>query len=616
MNVSEPDQDFSATLAAEGLRPAQGLCRAALAIAALLITGLEAARRLHLTAYPEMLRSAVPALPLAATLVLLAGLAGTAAVARARLRTALAPEESWRPGLAARLPQALLVPAVALTGALLAWRAQPLPAPILAPSNTAYTLGGGCIALAFLLLVMERTAATVAPLALPEAPSLRALGFLAAATSFGAGLLEIAAGLGLPYTDRAGSLLALVVAATGVELAARAAGRLFLPPPAPQAARGATASMLARLLAGAAQDGLAAPIRQQFGIDFSRSWALSYVRAAFMPMLLGLGLLAWGLSGLVLVPVDARAIYERFGAPVAVLHPGLHLLLPWPMGAARRLDYGAVHEIGLAEAGPAAGPRPGAEDPAPTAADRLWEQAHPGEITLIIASATAGKQSFQSISADIRVLFRIGLTDQDARMAAYAAVAPDALVRAEAGRVVARYVAGRTLDSMLGANREQMAEDMRSAVQRALDAHRTGIRIVAMSVEAIHPPAGAADAYHNVRAAEISAAASIAVERGVAATVQAQSRQSAFAQAASASAGAAERLAAARTQSIRFKADQQAAAAGGRSFLMERYFASLVSALGKAPKTVIDHRLNWPEAPVLDLRPFAAAAAGTGGKEE
>jgi regulator of protease activity HflC (stomatin/prohibitin superfamily) len=35
------------------------------------------------------------------------------------------------------------------------------------------------------------------------------------------------------------------------------------------------------------------------------------------------------------VPLDQRAVYERFGAPVRVLHPGLHLILPWPLGRLR-----------------------------------------------------------------------------------------------------------------------------------------------------------------------------------------------------------------------------------------------------------------------------------------
>ena len=41
----------------------------------------------------------------------------------------------------------------------------------------------------------------------------------------------------------------------------------------------------------------------------------------------------------------------------------------------------------------------------------------------------------------------------------------------------------------------------------------------------------------------------------------------------------------------------------------------LTASLARAPKTIIDHRLAMPEAPVLDLRPLATGAASTG-KEE
>jgi regulator of protease activity HflC (stomatin/prohibitin superfamily) len=182
--------------------------------------------------------------------------------------------------------------------------------------------------------------------------------------------------------------------------------------------------------------------------------------------------------------------------------------------------------------------------------------------------------------------------------------------------VVAGFFADRTLDEVLGGDREAMADTLCNRLQKALDAAGSGLQAVAVVIEAIHPPAGAADAYHNVRAAKIAAQTSVAVERGAAATIHAQSLQYAFAQSANASAAAEETVAGARTANLRFTADRDAARAGGKSFLLERYFAALSAALGHAPKTIIDHRLNWPEAPVLDLRPLAAAAGTTGGKEE
>ncbi len=560
----------------------------------------------------ELHRSALPALPLATLLILLAALLGTAQLTRARQRgTAI--------GRAARLPQILIIPALTLPAAALAWLQHPLPVPPATPPATGFLLAGATIALAFALLIAERHFALTPKAALPEAASLRALFFSATLITFGAGLLEIAANLGLPQTAaRLGTVLCLLTAVIALELAARAALKIFLPPPAPEAAQAATQSLIARLitLGASTPGGPASPLRQHLGIDFSRSWALAYVRAAALPMTAFFLLLAWGLSGVTLVPIDGRAIYQRFGAAIRVLHPGLHAGLPWPLGTTRMLEYGAIHEIGLTPA-PAETTRPSpAEAQAPASADRLWETVHPAEISLIIASNTNNRQSFQSVSADLRILYRIGLSDQAAMQAAYATAAPEDLVRATAGRVTSAYFAARTLDEVLGANREAMAATLRQRVQSNLDQRHTGLDIIAISIEAIHPPAGAAEAYHNVRAAEIAARTAVAVEHGAAATIYAQSRQYAYQITSAARAAAAETINHAKTAEIRFTADQQAAKAGGQSFLLERYFTDLVAALAKAPKTIIDHRLNWPEAPVLDLRPFSAATRAGTGKEE
>ena len=70
-----------------------------------------------------------------------------------------------------------------------------------------------------------------------------------------------------------------------------------------------------------------------------------------------------------------------------------------------------------------------------------------------------------------------------------------------------------------------------------------------------------------------------------------------------------------RTRS-RFAADRDAFAAGGRSFLLERYLAALAASLPRTPMTILDHRLSAPDATVLDLRalPGAAAAAASDGE--
>lgn len=558
----------------------------------------------------EMLRSGAVALPLAAVLICWGALRATALVAAKRLRVAYVPADSTAIGRAARAPQAGWIAATCLPAAALAWWLRAAALPAAADPQTGYIMAAGAVLISFVVLIGERHLAAFPADVLPEAPALRAVAFCATLICFGSGLTEVAANLGLPGTAVAGAGAALLTVCISLELTLRAAGRLFLPPPPVETARAAVASLVARVLsAGAAEGGLATPLRQHFGLDVSRSWALAYARAATLPLLGGLLLLAWGLTGVVVVPLDGRAIYERFGAPVRVLHAGLHVGLPWPFGTARAVEYGAVHELSLGAETARPVARAAAEDPPPPSADRLWEQPHPGEIALLIAGATLGNQSFQTVSADLRVLYRVGLSDADAMRAAYAVAAPENLVRAVAGRVVARYFADQTLDTVLGADREATAQTLRARVQAGLDAAAGGLDAVALVIEAIHPPAGAAEAYHNVRAAQIAAEASVAVERGAAATIMAQSRQYAFQQTSNAAANGASYVETARTARLRFQADADAAHVGGKSFLLERYFAALTAALGHAPQTIIDSRLGQSDAPVLDLRSFAIPGA-------
>lgn len=561
---------------------------------------------------------------LVSLLLPLTGTAAAWAMARARRRAAspadLVAPKRWRrllrlapagdPGLigrAARWQQAILVAALALAAVACALLPS-MPRPV-APRMD--LVSGACaIALTFPLLVLERVMAAMPETRLPEARDLRTLLLLPVLAWPAAGLVQVAAGLGWPLLSAIDTVLLWFLCAIAAELGLRALGRCFLPPPQPAAARAAIRSALARLIDdGIRARGLADPIRQAFGIDFSRGWALTYIRAATMPMALVLVLVCWAMTGIVLVGVDQRAVYERFGAPVAVLHPGLHAVLPWPMGQARRLEYGVIHDIALT-ATDILYQRTQAEDPAPRGADRLWEQAHPSELVFLIASPG----SFQVVSADIRLRYRIGLSDQEAMAAVYRVAAPETFLRGAAARRVASFFANRTLDDVLGENREAMAERLRAALRN--DAAATGIDLAAVVIEAIHPPAGAAEAYHNVQAAEITALTSVAAERGAALAVNAKASQYATDIVTQAQAAAAEATGAATADLTRFTADRAAALSDSGSFMFERRLGAIAQGAARSALTVIDHRISRDDAPLIDLRPFSPAARAGGTDQE
>src|SRR5262249_33782133 len=121
-------------------------------------------------------------------------------------------------------------------------------------------------------------------------------------------------------------------------------------------------------------------------------------------------------------------------------------------------------------------------------------------------------------------------------------------------------------------------------------------------IEEIHPPAGAADAYHAVQAAEINATASIFDEQAKAELTIGNAQQEANKRTTAADAKADEIRHAADAAGYRFDADRHAFSSGGRAFLLERFYGNLDAALSKTPFTIIDHRLNAADGPILDLR--------------
>jgi regulator of protease activity HflC (stomatin/prohibitin superfamily) len=611
------------------VRLLRGLSLAGAAVAAILLAA-------SLPAVPALapLRQGgtIPVL-IASLLLAIAGLAGAWLMAWARRRAnaprTTPPMRRWRRMLAgpasgdpaligrtARWPQAILIVAITAWAIACAWLLPSAPAVPPAPPATDFLFGGLLLALAFPLLIVERLIAAMPPARFPEAPSLHALLLLPVIAWPAAGLVRIVTGLGVPFAERLDTPILLLLTAVAAELCLRALGRCFLPPPAPSEARAAIDSLLVRMIAdGVSTRSLAAPVCQHLGIDFARSWALSYLRAAIVPVSVFLLLLCWGLSGVVLVGLDQRAVYERFGAPVAVLHPGLHVILPWPMGQVRRVEFGTIHDTTLTDTA-LPSQRVGAEDKAPPDADRLWEQAHPAELMFLIASETGTKQSFQVVSADIKLRYQIGLTDTDALHAAYRVADPAALLRAAAGRVTARFFASRTLDQVLGKNRESMAGRLRTSLQQQMDEAGCGLRLESVVIEAIHPPAGAAEAYHNVQAAQIQAVTSIAAEQGSAIATRAKARQYGTDITTQAQAAAAETVGTATADLTRFTADHAASAQGGDSFVLERRLSAIASSLPKASVIIIDHRIPDTEAPTVDLRPFSPPAALSAGHDQ
>ncbi|SUW65597.1 FtsH protease regulator HflK [Buttiauxella agrestis] len=464
----------------------------------------------------------------------------------------------------------------------------------------------GIIAAAmFATLVAERHLAATASEAWPEAKFIAPILRLALAVQF----------LSLPplvFPSVTLSLLinlpAILVLLVAIEFLLRGLFSLFMPPKAEDAEPEYLAkSQLAAQLVWPPRPllFLQHEIHQHFGIDLRQLWAFIVLKRAFVPVVAVMMLCGWLLTGIQQVSTTQRGIYERFGKPVVVLPAGLHYGLPWPFGQVMLTENGQVHELAAGEEPDAASePLASAEGNAPQSADRLWDTVHSFDKAQIIACQSGDQQSLQIINSDVRFMWRIGLTDNAALAATYRSNNLPELIRSTANQVLVHQFSSLTLEQLLGEQRNALASQINRSVQQRLDELHSGVELLSTVVEAIHPPAGAADAFHGVQAAQISAQALVSRERGHAAELAASAQTTATTRQNQAQMNATDVTSKAQATAVRFAAQKQAVAQSGQVFVDELWFSQLHQTLGHSPLMIIDSRIGAGSPPTIDLREF------------
>lgn len=510
-------------------------------------------------------------------------------------------------------PQTVIALPLALAAGALVWWAWPQAGVV--PGGMG--IGIALLFAAFPVLVIERRLTLVAggaPAAseLPEGAGLARVLRLLLWVLVIAGAGEVARSLGAGVVVWALWFIAGLTMAVAAEVVLRVFAAPFLPAAAVAEARGLVDSAIAGLVLPRLGAGVAggAEIKERFGIDLSQSWALTFVRAASPPLLLMLLVLGWLLSGVTALSLQERGVYERLGAPVAVLKSGLHVHLPWPFGVVRRIEDGAVHELAVglqADEQAKALPRLPANASDTRLYDRIWRLDHAAD-ALYVVPGTGGDatgQAVQVLNSDVRVFYRIGLDDASARAALYGLATPDDTVRLAARRQLALVFATRPLMSAIGEDRAQLGAAVRIALQADLATSGSGLEIIAVSVDSIHPPSTAAAAYHGVQEASIIAAREVADARRNATVVISEKNIEAIVARANGTWLAASRVAEARVDTTRFTAEAEAWRTAPKALALERWLEALGKGLSRAQLDIIDHRLRLVDGPVLDMRQFA-----------
>ena len=139
-------------------------------------------------------------------------------------------------------------------------------------------------------------------------------------------------------------------------------------------------------------------------------------------------------------------------------------------------------------------------------------------------------------------------------------------------------------------------------MQAELSANGSGLEIIAVTIDSIHPPKEAAAAYHGVQEASIIAARGVSEARGNAATVMSEKEIEATVGRNNAVWTAANLVAKSKVETTLFNADAQAWRSASKVLALERWLKVMGSGMANAQLDIIDHRLRLLDGPVLDMR--------------
>ena len=326
---------------------------------------------------------------------------------------------------------------------------------------------------------------------------------LSAYLSFVAALVIAAGEAGFPKTDYyAARVLCVLLGIIAAETLATLILEIYRPRVKGRAARPLYDSRLVGLLGQ--PEGLITTAAQaldyQFGFKVSETWFFRLLEQNLL--ILGLGQLAvLGLSTCaVFIETGEQAVLERFGRTVAgraVLEPGAHLKLPWPIDQVRRYRTEQIQTFDVGFAPDALSER---------MKTIVWSVSHAKEDNFLVANratATVGtnaNESFEKappvslLAVNIPVQYQItNVLDW-----AYNNRDPDKLLQDVATSEVVRYLVSVDLNETMSRGRLKAAETLRDRIQAAANARQLGARILFVGLQGIHPPTQVASDYEKV----------------------------------------------------------------------------------------------------------------------
>ncbi len=240
-----------------------------------------------------------------------------------------------------------------------------------------------------------------------------------------------------------------------------------------------------QLLGTSRELGVLSYLEENTGITMRSLWSMKFIKAILPYTVLFGCLILWVSTGIIQIESHQQGAVYRFGRlQEETLQPGLHMTLPWPIDRVNVYDTDTLRKVTIGYKSTEAG-------------DNTWTGNHgSSEYKLLLGSGD------EVISINLRLEYRIADLGDYLRSSA----APDKMLEAKAYELVIDHTINSDLETLLAVDRSAFAADFHSDLTQTLAPYHTGLEVVSVVLESIHPPIEIASTYQGVVSAEIQAA--------------------------------------------------------------------------------------------------------------
>lgn len=312
--------------------------------------------------------------------------------------------------------------------------------------------------------------------------------------------------------------------------------------------------------------GLISYLEKNTGITMRSLWSMKLIKRLIPYTVLLSALLLWICSGVVQVEAYQTGAVYRFGRLCEqTLEPGLHLTFPWPIDRVEIYDTDSVSTLTIGYIS--------SED-----TDNTWTGTHgSNEYKLLLGGGN------ELVSINLRLEYRISDLESYLRSCS----SPEKLLEAAAYELVTDRTIVTDLDSLLSADRAAFADSFHAELTEKLAGYSTGLELVSVVLESIHPPIDIASVYQEMVGAEIKADKYILDAEAAAAVKLADAQRSYDTAVNTANADSYTKIAAAEADVAEFMAGVAADGQYSDAYRYYKYLSAVGSAYGRARLVIV-----------------------------